>query len=90
VWAVGEFYGGQGWATLTEQWNGTAWNVVLSPNADSSDFLNGIARVPGTADLWAVGTSLPSGASLIEYYSAAAWRPGVNDQAKREAVRMLD
>jgi hypothetical protein len=41
--------------TLTEQWNGTNWSVISSPNVGkSSNVLNALGVVSAT-DIWAVG-----------------------------------
>lgn len=61
VWAVG--CGGNGDA-LIEQWNGSNWSIVMGPTTFCS--LNGISRVPGKNNLWAVGN--PSGQTLTEFY----------------------
>jgi hypothetical protein len=59
VWAVGTYYNNNDGDddTLTEQWNGSQWNFVSSPNGDfyGNSFL-GAAVIPGTSDLWAVGS----------------------------------
>jgi len=72
-WAVGEDYFG----TLIEQFNGTTWSIVTSPNASSfPNDLNGIACV-NASDCLAVGRFINSGAGnpqlLIESYNGAAW-----------------
>ncbi len=59
--------------TLIEQWNGTNWNVVSSPNpGTNSDFLRSVARVPRTNQVWAVGYDNTSSngpyQTLIEFY----------------------
>src|SRR5205823_6918711 len=52
VWAVG--FDGNG--TLTEHWNGTKWQVVLTPKVGTKDVLAGVTAIsPG--DIWAVGYS---------------------------------
>ena len=41
---------------LIENWNGTSWNVVASPNpGTSANALAAVASVPHTNQLWAVG-----------------------------------
>src|SRR5947208_1961389 len=47
IWAVGDSISITGiHQTLIEHWNGTQWQVVLSPNAGISDnYLNGVAAV---------------------------------------------
>lgn len=57
--------------TLIEQWNGSAWSVVTSPNVGSGDnSLLGVAQVSGGNQVWAVGFSGSQNSSktLIEYY----------------------
>ncbi len=80
VWAVG-FYcgpreagGGNEQLTLIEQWNGSEWNVVPSPNPSTTAFLYGVAAV-SASDVWAVGqnygSTLPS--TLIEHWDGTKW-----------------
>ena len=69
VWSVGEgLQSGHLSRTLTEQWNGTSWVVVRSPNlgADHNE-LFGVDATPG-GTLWAVGTvyHYPQQRTLIE------------------------
>jgi len=69
VWSVGEaLQSGHLSRTLTEQWNGTSWVVVQSPNlgADHNE-LFGVDATPG-GTLWAGGTvyNYPSQRTLIE------------------------
>lgn len=74
VLAAGYNYNSQGFQqTLVEQWSGTTWNIMSTPNVDSnSDMLNGIARVPGTQKAWTVGTTYGSGSAssqtLTEFF----------------------
>ena len=79
VWAVGYLTSCTGACvtqTLTENWNGTSWNVVPSPNVDpSSNVLSGVAVVAGN-DVWAVGSS--GGISnptqtLTEHWNGTSW-----------------
>jgi len=70
VWAVGESFQTRRSLsrTLTEQWNGTQWNVVQSPNRGSDhNELFGLAATPSDT-LWAVGTvyQFPRQRTLIE------------------------
>ena len=70
VWAVGEFFQTRfsRSRTLTEQWNGTSWVVVQSPNAGADhNELFGVDATPG-GTLWAVGTAynFPKQRTLIE------------------------
>jgi len=65
VWAIGEYLTSKSssFQTLTEQWNGSTWSVVASPNPPGStyDILQGITRVPNTGQIWAVGNYTTSG-----------------------------
>lgn len=64
VWAVGyscstktcfQFNSGKA-QTLVEQWNGTAWSVVPSPNFDVGDnVLIDVVSIPGSSQAWATG-----------------------------------
>jgi hypothetical protein len=65
VWAVGAHIpaGTPAGHTLTLNWNGTAWNVVASPNTGSTDGVGAIATNPGAAIVWAVGGSGPPGST---------------------------
>jgi hypothetical protein len=57
VWSVGQFFQSSRSRsrTLTEQWNGSSWSIVSSPNnGNSHNFLNAVAATPG-GTLWAVG-----------------------------------
>jgi len=54
VWAVGNTFLPD--RTFTMNWNGSVWTVVASPNRGTTgDDLNDVARIPGSADAWAVG-----------------------------------
>jgi hypothetical protein len=57
VWAVGVRLppGGRG-RTLVEHWDGHAWNLVPTPNANALDNeLSAVVTVPGTRRVWAFG-----------------------------------
>ncbi len=76
-WAVGDYNAGPVTATLIEQYNGSAWNLVASANAASSwNSLNAVTCV-SASDCWAVGEYDVPGvnqqASLIEQYNGTAW-----------------
>src|SRR6266446_1045539 len=74
VWAVGSFsaQGGGFNQTLTEQWNGTSWSIISSPNVGpGNSSLNGVATIPANAQIWAAGghdsnSGVPQ--TLIEFY----------------------
>jgi hypothetical protein len=59
--------------TVVEQYAGTSWTVVASPNTSNGDsnILNGIACVTAS-DCWAVGGGT-DGTPLIEQYNGTAW-----------------
>jgi hypothetical protein len=57
VWAVGNFNNSttKTVRTLIEHWDGKTWKVISSPHVSSSG-LEGVARIPGTNELWTVGS----------------------------------
>ena len=64
VWAVGfsqvwkENWGQLPNRPFATRWNGHAWARVPLGIPDLHGWLNGVAAIPGTDDLWAVGTSV--------------------------------
>ncbi len=60
IWTAGQYIvpvQGSAQFTLTENWNGTSWNFVPSPNKrNSNNRLHGITVTPN-GTLWAVGTT---------------------------------
>lgn len=77
VWAVGYQFGSSGtFQTLIEQWNGTQWSVVSSPNPGSyGNDLNGVTAISAT-DIWAVGyqsNSSTTTQTLIEHWDGTQW-----------------
>ena len=65
--------------TLIEQWNGTTWKVVPSPNVDpgvEQNDLYGVAAI-SAKDVWAVGTHSANGQNyyetLIEHWDGTQW-----------------
>ncbi|HVB91449.1 MAG TPA: hypothetical protein VND70_05045 [Acidimicrobiales bacterium] len=76
--ATGDAYNGTVAQTLVEQWNGTAWSIVPSPNTSSSesDDLDGVSCVTasfcvavGFADVATSGKYL----NLVEQWNGSAW-----------------
>ncbi len=70
AWAVGNTYtmsstGGQ-LAPLIEQWDGSSWRIVASPDTGGSGALSSVAAV-SSQDVWAVGSS------LIEHWNGTTW-----------------
>jgi hypothetical protein len=75
-WAVGSYYDGTANHTLTEQWNGTSWSIVTSPNTSSTqhNYLLGVT-CPSATQCWAVGEYI-NGANdqtLIEQWNGTSW-----------------
>jgi hypothetical protein len=76
-WAVGFAGSGNGGTeqTLAEHWDGTAWSIVATPDASSSQ--NNLIGVTCTtsSDCWAVGTAVSSGTdlTLAEHWNGTAW-----------------
>ncbi len=77
IWAVGESQNATSGIsqTLIEQWNGSSWSVVASPNPGSGsspgDSLRGTAVDPSSGQAWAVGQfTAASGATqtLTEFH----------------------
>ncbi len=69
VWAVGSYGDSKtGTAqTLTEQWNGSTWRLIKSPNVTAAS----------AQDIWAVGSTFDfarnRGQTLIEHYNGSTW-----------------
>ncbi len=76
VWAAGEYLDENTGleTTLIEQWNGTQWSVVSSPNFPSANnYLNSISA-DSANDIWAVGDESYSYAnSIIEHWDGTKW-----------------
>jgi hypothetical protein len=63
--------------TVVEQWNGSSWTRLTTPNPGVADYLSGIAAISAT-DVWAVGyewisyfTEIP----LLLHYDGTTWTP---------------
>jgi hypothetical protein len=80
VWAVGDQLTGTGARrTLIEHWNGTAWQVVPSPNpaggASPTDTLGGVVALSKT-NAWAAGfyeKTTTSFRTLVEHWDGKKW-----------------
>lgn len=75
AWAVGESQSGSVTQTLIEHWNGTAWQIVPSPNVSPvTNDLDAVAAV-STNDIWAVGFYVLNGSlyTLIEHWDGTSW-----------------
>ncbi len=82
VWAVGYAASlSTPYQTITLHWNGSAWQVVPSPNVNIPGFyntLNGVVAISSN-DVWAVGggpsnVSGPYGRSLLMHWNGSAWQ----------------
>jgi hypothetical protein len=85
VWAVGSADMGEAHVTqpLVEHWTGSAWHVVSTPSLKNTwwSTFQTITAIPGTKQLWAVGSFQPKSATggggnskaLIERWDGAAW-----------------
>jgi hypothetical protein len=89
-WAVG-FYGtGSPNQTLIERWDGTAWAVVISPNASATqnNILYGVT-CPSASNCWAIGSSNTGSSgvaqTLIERWDGSSWTtvPSPNTNASQ-------
>ena len=76
AWTVGSYYNGQADQTLIEQWNGSSWTQVPSPDpaGSSSSFLRGVTAT-SASNAWAVGNySIGSeDQTLIEQWNGTSW-----------------
>lgn len=87
AWAVGDYNNtsADAFQTLIEQWNGTNWTTVPSPNVGTgNNILNAVAHVPNSNQLWAVGREINSASvwqTLIERWNGKNWSviPSPND-----------
>ena len=75
VWAVG--YSGSyfsAFLTLTMHWDGSAWNIVASPDPSSDNQLSGVASL-AAGDVWAAGFDSDGtlGNTLTEHWDGTTW-----------------
>ena len=70
IWAVG--FQGSGPTTLAENFNGTTWSRVTTPNParTTSAELDGVSALSSSA-VWAVGES--SSGPLVEFFNGKSW-----------------
>jgi hypothetical protein len=55
---------------VIEQWNGTAWSVVTSPNPSASEnILKAAAADPSSGQAWAVGSFFSSGRQTLTEFN---------------------
>ena len=80
AWAVGWFHDGASGVskTLIQHWDGGAWSIVPSPNADAPSTLAAVDALSPN-DAWAVGrfvadtSSEAGGRTLTEHWNGSAW-----------------
>lgn len=77
IWAVGQYENSINGPiqTLIEQWNGSSWNVVASPNVGTTyNYLSGVAAITPT-NIWAVGAynNGTSWQTLVEQWNGTSW-----------------
>ena len=78
VWAVGMYFDSNlsQFSTLVEQWNGTSWSLVSSPNPNADDNELFAVSAWSSTDVWAVGEQSLSGQplqSLAEHWDGTVW-----------------
>jgi hypothetical protein len=69
IWAVGDFVDPNTGTTTTviEQWNGTAWSVVTSPNSSASEnILDAATADQSSGQAWAVGEFFNTTNNVLE------------------------
>jgi hypothetical protein len=75
-WAVGYYWNGTYLLTLIEQWNGSAWSIVTSPNGNSTqnNKLHGVACA-SASECWATGWYYTGSVYLLlgEQYNGSTW-----------------
>lgn len=76
VWAVGTISVSKKIThTLIEQWNGTKWSIVPTPNPAANHIILSAVTAASASDIWAVGESGGPGVyqTLIEQWNGSAW-----------------
>jgi len=96
AWAVGFDQNAGGLEqTLIENWDGTAWTVVPSPNVAGLNNQLTAVRAGSPTDIWAVGESFATGTDqpLILHWGGGTWTrvasPNPGGRAYLEAVRVV-
>ena len=81
VWIVGSYMiqvsqTNLRYETFSDHWNGTSWSIAPSPGPGTENGLTGVTETSPN-NLWAVGSSIPSGATLPQTltlnYNGTAW-----------------
>lgn len=76
VWAVGFNSTNSSTQTLIEQWNGSNWVVISSPNAGSNNSELYAVTALSASDIWSVGDyydSQGNSYTLIEQWNGTSW-----------------
>jgi hypothetical protein len=70
IWAIGDQSSGP--TTLAENFNGTKWSAVATPNPSGSPFadLNGVSTLASNA-VWAVGED--ASGPVVEFFNGTSW-----------------
>jgi hypothetical protein len=97
VWTVGYSYPPTaGTQSLIEHWNGSAWEVVSSPNTASTYNNLGAVSAVSPTDAWTVGSANtpPNRDTLIEHWDGSSWQivpgaAGVGPYSSLDAVAGL-
>jgi hypothetical protein len=75
-WSVGYYFNGSVYQTLIEQWNGSSWAIVMSPDATTTrdNLLKGVICA-STSQCWAVGYYFNGShdQTLIEQWNGSTW-----------------
>lgn len=74
-WAVGYSINGGVNQTLIEQWNGTSWSVVTSPNSGTANNVLSSVACASATQCWAVGYYFngSTNQTLIELWDGTSW-----------------
>jgi hypothetical protein len=76
-WAAGSLNTGSIFQTLIEQWNGSSWQIVSSPNSRATETTNVLSGTScgSTSECWAVGYSWTGSVyrTLIERWNGNFW-----------------
>src|SRR5262249_3479530 len=76
VWAVGDYYTGSWFQTLTEHWDGSTWSIVPSPSQATGDYSLGGVTALAANDVWAAGydnINLGTDQTLTEHWNGSSW-----------------
>jgi hypothetical protein len=93
IWAVGRTEpdnGGYDVSALVEHWDGSSWQIIPTPDLNSSELMSVTAQAAD--DVWAVGYVFNddfSGAyGLIEHWDGHAWTKVTSDDSDRQTTSL--